>query len=238
VKLASKAPQLVRWARTARLGRGGAGASKSVGAGAKAAETSAQMARDTKTVRVAAEAEEKPKAAPAKPGVKLAGITAEQRTLAASSEVSMAATQARTDVVTAYLQQYGLEWNGKGYGPMNQQQVSGHLNGYDMTKPVTVGPPPPCPAKQYQWQRQNGNQGMYYSDQATTPDELGIAGQAGDGNGNVVPKVQKPYQVDPDAPYVESTSAPAQDTWSIPGQTVQTNGGATQRTIGDRSYAK
>jgi hypothetical protein len=145
---------------------------------------------------------------------------------------------ARTDVVDAYLSQYGLEWNGSGYGPMTKQQIQGHLNGYDMSKPVVVGPPPPCPATQYQWQRPNGNQGMYYADKSATPDELGISAKAGDANGNTFDKVQKPYQVDPNTPYVESTSAPAQDTWSEPGKTVPTAGGGTQRTIGDRGFAK
>jgi Bacterial toxin 46 len=236
VKLASKVPQLVRLARTVRLGEG-AGASRSLSAGARAAEP-AQAARDARAVRVADEAAERP-ASPAKQHeLPLKGITAEQRALAASTEVSTAAMRARTDVIDAYLSQYGREWNGSGYGPMTKQQIQSHLNGYDMSKPVKVGPPPPCPAKQYQWQRPNGNQGMYYADKGATPDELGISAQAGDASGNTYNKVQKAYEVDPNAPYIESTSAPAQDTWSQPGKTVPTSGGGTQRTIGDRSFAK
>lgn len=107
-----------------------------------------------------------------------------------------------------------------------------------MSKPVTVGPPPPCPATQYQWQRPNGFQGSYYTDKSATPESVGIAAQAEDAHGNIVDKVQKPYSVDPNAPYVQSTAAPTNDTWSIPGQSIPTQGGGVQRTIGDRSMAQ
>jgi hypothetical protein len=140
--------------------------------------------------------------------------------------------------VESFLSTYGREWNGKGFSPPNARQIADQMKGYDVTKPVHVGPPPPCPAKQIQWQRPNGNQGSYYADPNATPDSLGISDKALDSNGNVVPKVQKTYQVDPDAPYIESTSAPVNDTWSVPGQSVPTNGGGTQRTIGERSFAQ
>lgn len=168
----------------------------------------------------------------------LAGVTAEERRLASSTEVSLAAANARRKVVESFLQTHGREWNGSGFSPPNAKQIASQMKGYDVAKPVHVGPPPPCPAKQILWQRPNGNQGSYYADPGASPDSLGIADKASDANGNVVPKVQKTFQVDPEAPYIESTSAPVNDDCSISGQSVPTNGGGTQRTIGDRALAK
>jgi hypothetical protein len=238
VKLASKVPNLVRFARAGKLGEGAGAADAAAAAAAKAAEK--QAAQDAKAVRLAKEADEKPPAAAKPKELPLKGISPETRALAASAEVSPAAAAARTDVVTAYLEQYGREYDAatKTYNPPTKTQVLDQLQGYDMSKPVTVGPPPPCPATQYQWQKPNGFQGSYYTDKGTAPDSVGIAGQAKDANGNIVDKVQKPYSVDPNAPYIESTAAPTNDTWSIPGQSIPTKGGGVQRTIGERSMAQ
>jgi hypothetical protein len=91
------------------------------------------------------------------------------------------------------------------------------------------------------YQRQaavNGKQGAYYSEKNATPTEASIAGITRGDDGRYVAKVQKAYEIDPNAPYLESTAAPYPDTWSVKGQRVMTKGGAIQRAIGDRALGK
>jgi len=183
--------------------------------------------------------ERAPTRAKAPPGPPLPGVTAGERKLAAMPGNTPAQRQARRKVVRSFLRTYGREWDPttKSYKPPNAQQVRDQLRGHDLSQPVRVGPPPPCPTPQYQWQRPGGFQGSYYTDKDARPAEVGIASYGRDQRGRYQSKVQKEYDVNPDATYLESTAAPVYDTWSVRGQPVWAKGGGVQRVIGDRSMA-
>jgi RHS repeat-associated protein len=173
-------------------------------------------------------------------GPALPGVSAEERALAATSENSRAARAARKKVVSSFLAEHGQEWDPKTKSMQSptKKQIRSQLRGHDLDQPVKVGPPPECPSPQGQWQRKGGNQGSYYADQGTKPTEIGISSYSRGSDGRYESKEQKPYNVNPDAPYLESTSAPVNDTWSVKGQDVPAKGGGTQRVIPDRSMAK
>jgi hypothetical protein len=252
-KVAAKIPELLRLGRVLKEARiSGGGAAGAVAA----AEESAVTARAPKAARepgprpiVAEQPDVAPKpaepkqakaASAAKPPPKLPGVTAQERALAASSENTPAARQAREKVVKSYLREYGSEYDPetKKFARPTEEQIRDQLNGHDLTRPITVCPPPPCPPEQVQWQRPGGKQGSYYSDPGVNPDKAGISAYATDTKtGVIVRKVTKVYTVQEQAPYLESMAAPVNDTWSIRGLPVPTSGGAVQRVIGDRALA-
>jgi hypothetical protein len=162
------------------------------------------------------------------------------RSLAAQSGNSPAKRRAREKVLKSFLGEHGRQFDKKlgGFRKPKRSEINAQLKGHDMGKPVTVGPPPKAPSPQYQQQGPGGKQGQYYSDRDAKPTEVGIAGITRGEDGRYQSKVQKAYEIDRRAPYLESTAAPCPDYWSVDGQTVQTRGGGTQRVIGDRSLAK
>jgi hypothetical protein len=170
----------------------------------------------------------------------LPGVLDSERVLAATAADTPAVRQARKKVVKSFLGEHGREWDNdtKTFRKPNDAEIENQLNGHDLSKPVIVGPPPDCPTPQWQWQRENGNQGSYYTDQRATPTEVGISDHTEAADGTPVPKVQKPYEVDPNAPYLESTAAPVDDKWSVTGKAIPAKGGGTQRVIGERGHAK
>jgi hypothetical protein len=183
----------------------------------------------------------RPRAPPNKKGPPvLAGVSAQDRALAASPGDSPAQRAARKNVTRTFLEENGRKLDRKsGYHvQLNDGEVESELVGHDFSKPVIVGPPPPCPASQWQWQTPNGAQGQYYAERSAVPDGLGIARDGTDyRTGVVIEKVQTQFRMDSDAPYLKSTAAPAIDNWSVPGREVPTSGGDIQYVVGDRSLA-
>jgi hypothetical protein len=257
-KVASKVPQLLKWAGILKRVEEGAVVAREASAAAKAADA-AKMAREARAPRAPAPepvepapAKPPPEAKPRKPPPKprrptsrtappsLPGVTADERALAASDATGPAAREARQKVVESYLENYGQEYDPatKKMGKPSPHQIEQQLDGHDLDKPITVGPPPDTlPQYQTQFQRPNGKQGSYYTDAGTSPDEAGIFGYADDGNGGLTKKVVKEYEMNPDTPYLESKCASTTDDWSVKGSKVWTNGGGTQRVIGDRAMA-
>jgi hypothetical protein len=92
-------------------------------------------------------------------------------------------------------------------------------------------------ASQTQFQRKNGNQGSYYTDEGTKPTEIGISPYARGKDGRYESKEAKRYDMNSNAPYLESTAAPVNDNWSVKGQDVPAKGGGVQRVVPDRSMA-
>ena len=164
--------------------------------------------------------------APSKPVIK--GISLLQIQLAATPGTSREKVQARKLIAKRFYKQYG---------GMNASGARSHMRGIDFDKPLIIGPPPTCPTSQRQWQPPGGRKGQYYGDAGVPPGAFGIhdegvtMGKDGWGTGPVMAKIDKPYQVPADAPYMQSTAAPVKDTWSIPGEAHRTPGGATQRYI-------
>lgn len=172
-------------------------------------------------------------------GGDLPGVSEKEIELAASEGDSREARAARAKVVKAHLKKHGKEWDPKSktYKPPNRKQIASQLKGHDLSKPVKVGPPPPCPSVQVQFQRPGGFQGSYYTNPGSNSSSVGISSYARAPNGQFVQKVVKQYNVNPKAPYLESTAARVRDTWSAKGMSIPTEGGAIQRVIGDRAMA-
>jgi hypothetical protein len=188
----------------------------------------------------------------------LRGVSAEEVRLASSPDAipgDPAARAARRKVVARFLEEYGREWQGEpkpgGFVKMDRAEIASQMKGYDFGKPVTVGPPPPCPNELYQWQKPGGNKGQYFAEGSSQPANLGISPKAGmeqpGGAIQEVDKVQVKYKIanDPAAPgdpskqvpYMKSTADRTVDDWSIKNKDVQTSGGDTQYTIGDRAFS-
>ncbi len=108
------------------------------------------------------------------------------------------------------------------------QDVNNHIKGHDLTQPLFVGPPPPAPAQQTQYQTSKDPRGpgQYFADSGFTPNELGIASHGGN---PPVAKTAFPTSNDPNTPYLQSSNAATYDTWSQPGQDIWTHGGGVQR---------
>jgi hypothetical protein len=120
----------------------------------------------------------------------------------------------------------------KQYAKMPPDRAASEVAAINVSKPVRVGPPPPCPSQQAQWQTPGKSQGQYYADEGTAPTKLGIHDEGDLGPGTPVkPKESKLYDVPPESPYLESSAAPAQDKWSVSGEEHPTEGGATQRYV-------
>jgi RHS repeat-associated protein len=180
------------------------------------------------------------------------GVSTKTLRTAASTQTGGNAQRARRQVITAFLRKHGQEWDGKGYSKPTDAQIRNHLRGHDLTKPVTVGPPPSLKGPQYQWQHpDNKNRGAYYTgDKDTQPTNLGTSPVANTKDKpDVVPKQQKTYEADDkkeSPPYVESTSKPIADNWSVkdhsqpgsPAVAQPTEGGGTQRLVPDRTAFK
>ncbi len=110
---------------------------------------------------------------------------------------------------------------------VHPEPVGNHINGHDLTQPMFIGPPPPAPVHQAQYQvDQSRPPGQYFANQGFSPDELGIASAAGN---PPVPKTAFPTQNDPNTPYLQSVSAATYDTWSQKGNDIWTHGGGIQR---------
>jgi RHS repeat-associated protein len=156
------------------------------------------------------------------------GVSASHMALASSPGSSHDQVQARKLIAKRFYKQQG---------EMTASQARSHMRGIDFERPLTIGPPPPCPNLQHQWQPRGGRQGQYYGDPGVPPGAFGIHdkgvtnGPTGWGSGPVEPKVAKPYRIPPDTPYMQSTAAPVKDTWSVPGTSHRTPGGATQRYV-------
>lgn len=172
-------------------------------------------------------------------GPKLPGVTEHERALAASDSTSKAAAKARKKVVKAFLAEHGQEWDPatRTFQKPTPKQIRDQLKGHDLNRPVSVGPPPACPSPQVQFQRKNGNQGSYYTDEGTSPSQVGISPYARGKDGRYESKEQKPYDVNQNAPYLQSTAAPVNDTWSVKGQAVPAKGGGVQRVVPNRTDA-
>jgi RHS repeat-associated protein len=108
------------------------------------------------------------------------------------------------------------------------QDVNNHIKGHDLTQPLFVGPPPPAPAQQTQYQTSKDPRGpgQYFADSGFTPNELVIASHGGN---PPVAKTAFPTSNDPNTPYLQSSNAATYDTWSQPGQDIWTHGGGVQR---------
>ena len=134
-------------------------------------------------------------------GPPLPGVGPHEVVLAASSLNTPEARMARRKVVRAFIGEHGREWDQrlKDYRKMTRSEVESHVRCHDPTKPIKIGPPPPCPSDQVQWQRPNGNQGQYYTNAGVKPDQVGTASHASTPEGEIVPKVVKNYKVKPDA---------------------------------------
>jgi hypothetical protein len=168
-------------------------------------------------------AEERPKPAPPNKRLALTGVTDADLGLAAANGASPAQMAVRENVAMQFYQQYGKT------SPANAIK---EVRAIDTTQPVRVGPPPPCPSPQAQWQTPGKSQGQYYADDGVQPTYLGVHHEGDLGpNTPIQPKETKMYDVPPDAPYLESTAGSAQDSWSVSGQTHPTQGGATQRYV-------
>ncbi|HYO93868.1 MAG TPA: RHS repeat-associated core domain-containing protein, partial [Polyangiaceae bacterium] len=175
---------------------------------------------------------------------KLRGVSNEQIALAASPGTSRARIAARKLVAKRFYKQHGKIWdpelNGGSGGMRNPSaaEARAQLKGIDYSKPVSIGPPPPTPARLEQWQRPGGRQGQFYADPGTSPGALGIHDKAADATGSQVPKVAKPYEMNQDGqPYMQSVASPIKDTWSVPGQRHYAEGGATQYYVPNVSSA-
>jgi Bacterial toxin 46 len=254
VKLGSKVPQLLRYARAGtRRAAGGAGTVlREVGAVAEPHTLSAPTAPEPWTppspagpvAEPAPVVEPRPRTKPTKPvdakapakpvepPLPLKGITQADRTLASAPtatnpEQALAQAGARKRVAAQFYEDYG---------GMTDETMASHLRAIDFSEPVSVGPPPPMDALQYQW-RTPGERGRYYGDLGSEPTELGISSYGGlrtaegRGMGQAVPKEYVELTVDNDAPYLQSKSAAIVDDWSINKYKVPTQGGATQRFV-------
>jgi hypothetical protein len=168
-------------------------------------------------------AAQRPKPAPPSKRLALTGITDAELELAAADGSSSAQMAARRAVAAKFYQQYGKA---------SPESAAREVRAIDTTQPVRVGPPPPCPSPQAQWQTPGKAQGQYYADDGVQPTRLGIHHEGDLGPGTPVqPKQPQMYEVPSDAPYLESTAAPGPDSWSVSGQTHATQGGGTQRYV-------
>jgi hypothetical protein len=168
-------------------------------------------------------AEDQSKPRPSNKRLALTGVTDSDLELAAATGSSPAQMAAREKVAFQFYDQYGKA------SPANAIR---DVRAIDTTQPVRVGPPPPCPSPQAQWQTPGAPQGQYYAHDGVQPTNLGIHDEGNLGPGTPLQaKESQMYDVPPDAPYLESTAAPTPDSWSVSGQTHPTEGGGTQRYI-------
>jgi hypothetical protein len=234
-KLATKTPQLVKWARRVTVRAGRVGAGDEAGFASTASETVAPL---KKSAPAAPPKKATPRSEPVVEGpptrLPLAGVTGAEMDLAAAptspyEAVATSQLKARRKVASQFYREHG--------GGMSESQIADHVRGIDFTEPVKAGPPPPAPAVQHQWQVTGARQGSYYADSGTAPTNLGInaegrgMGPNGWATGEIEPKVAQPFEVPSDTPYLQSTSAPYLDTHSVPDMPMMTEGGATQRYI-------
>jgi hypothetical protein len=155
-------------------------------------------------------------------------VSQEELDLAAKGGNSQAQIRAREKVAKRFYKQRA---------GMTAKQARSHMRGIDFDNPLTLGPPPPCPPAQTQWQAPGGNPGQYYGDAGDLPDKFGIhdkgatMGPDGWGTGPVKSKVPTEYEIAPETPYMGTTAAPVKDSWSVPGHSYGTGGGTIQRFI-------
>jgi RHS repeat-associated protein len=172
-------------------------------------------------------------------GPHLPGVSKKERALAASKGNSKAKRAAREKVTKAFVKKHGRFYDRNGnLRKTTKADVQGVVNGTDLSKPVTTGPPPPVKSPQYQTQGKGRGKGQFYADDEARPTDIGIAGIDRGPDGRYRSKEKKGYEIDDDATYMESTAAPINDNWSVKGQEVPTRGGAQQRVVPDRSKTK
>jgi len=147
--------------------------------------------------------------------------------------------EARTVVAKHYFANMAVAYDHKTgtMVPLKPNTQEGMLDGIDLSKPVTLGPPPaiPPPRKMVQWQAEGGYRGSYFSVEGVKPQELGIYEQATAWTlpgQPVLPRRQKAYDTKKAKldriSYLQSVTAPTIDTWSVPGKHVAVAGGGPQ----------
>lgn len=159
--------------------------------------------------------------------------------LAGSDGDSPEHRQARHAVAMHYLQnvaQY-YDYQNNRMAPLDAGRISGMLDGIDLSKPVTFGPPPqiPPPERLVQWQAPGGYRGSYFALEGAKPEDLGIHREAkawSEPGQPVRPREQKLYSTKKakitKVSYLRSVAAPTVDTWSVPGTKIPVAGGAQQ----------
>jgi hypothetical protein len=165
--------------------------------------------------------------------------TPEQRALAAEQNANpddgknAARVAARKKVAADFSRNHGqkLDRTTGQVRPLTRAERKSELACIDYNKPVTTGPPPPCPSPIGQWQAPGGNRGSYFAPAGTQPGQLGIGSQGTAWNQPgkpVVAKQETMHTIPPNQPYMTSTASPANDTWSTPGTPQPAPGGGTQ----------
>jgi len=150
---------------------------------------------------------------------------------------------ARRKVALEFYKTMGRVWDGdlkalREYVlPDELRAILDHITGIDFRQPLKVGPPPPMPAKQSQWQVPNGPKGQYFAAAGTNPVNLGI-GPVGQLKKDtpIEKKISTDYAIPMGTPYLQSIASAKTDTWSIKSGTNRnqpTKGGAIQYYVGD-----
>lgn len=165
-----------------------------------------------------------------------------ERSLAAAEGDTAYHRKARKVVASHYLATAAsfFDFQSKQMKPLDQDRVTGMMDGIDMTKPVVVGPPPsvPPPEKLAQWQAPGGNRGGYFSTTDTRPSELGIGDLAtawGLPDKPILKRERKLYslRLNPGAHYMRSVAKETVDTWGAQGMEQKAAGGGIQWFIPD-----
>jgi RHS repeat-associated protein len=117
---------------------------------------------------------------------------------------------------------------------------AGESNGHDYSHPVFIGPPPPQPTTQGQWQAHGGVGGYFGdSDLGGTPHDYGVHDEGWNRDTRTVQRKQLNVleMVNGNEPYIQSRNAACIDRWSNKPNEYWTYGGGVQRTYSDTSEA-